>query len=95
MFNLEKAKQIAEREVKQILARRTDLQKYEFGAVHFVRENDWYLVFSAASEQLQEEGYIPGAIMVAVDKFDGHIWTKSEHDNLVARLQSDKVLQVA
>ncbi len=94
MLSLEKAKHIAESEIKQILARRTDLRKYKFEAVNFVRENDWYLLFSSPSKQLQEEEhYIPGAIMVAVDKFDGHIWTESDYENLAARLQSEKVLQ--
>ena len=81
MINLEKVKQIAEREIKQILARRTDLQKYKFEVVDFIRENNWYWFFSAGSEQLQKEGYIPGEIMVGVDKLDGHIWTESEYDN--------------
>ena len=95
MLTLEKAKQIAKREIKQILARRTNLQKYKFEAVNFVRENDWYWVFSAGSEQMQEEGYVPGAITVGVDKLDGHIWTENEYDNLAVRFQSDKVLQAA
>ena len=95
MCNLENAKRIAENEIKSILDRRTDLRKYKFEPVEFVRENDWYWVFAAGSKQLQSEGFAPGAILVGVDKSDGHLWTKADYDNLSVRLKNENILQAA
>jgi len=34
--------------------------------------------FFAACEEWQQEGKIPGALFVSVDKLDGHVWTREE-----------------
>jgi len=34
--------------------------------------------FGAASEQLQEEGIIPGVLFAYIDKLDGHVWAWEE-----------------
>ncbi len=74
-ITVEAAQRIAREEV----ARRRSiprLARYEFGPVVLESEGDSYWKFVCASEQMQDEGYIPGAIFVRVDKRDGH--TKKE-----------------
>jgi hypothetical protein len=41
-----------------------------------------------------EDGYIPGAFFVSVDKTDGHIWTRNEKEIFYQR-QSVTELQAA
>lgn len=69
---------IAEREIATVINGSERLRRYEFGPVHYLRETDRYWVFSAGSEQLMEEGYVPGAISACVDKIDGHVWDTDE-----------------
>lgn len=54
------------------------LSRYEFGPIVFDSENDLSWLFVSASEQLQNEGCIPGALFVRIDKRDGHIWSDEE-----------------
>jgi hypothetical protein len=53
---------------------------YEFGEVWFKREEAPFWVFAAASQELQDEGYIPGAVYVLVDKRNGHFWSGEEQE---------------
>src|SRR5262245_45290175 len=92
MVTLETAQQMAQDEVarRRLVPR---LAKYEFGPVVLESEGDGYWKFVCASEQMQDEGYIPGAIFVRVDKRDGHIWSECEteqyYEALAARLRSE------
>jgi hypothetical protein len=93
MITLESAKQIAQFEVE---SRRSipRLAKYEFGPVVLESEGDVYWKFVCASEQMQDEGYVPGAIFVRVDKRDGHVWSEQEtrqyYEALASRSLQDK-----
>lgn len=81
---------IAERAIAEKIQQSARLNKYEFHPVRLRWENDLFWVFSAGSEQLMEEGYVPGAVSVSVDKTDGHLWTIEEHERYsenVRRLQ--------
>ncbi len=49
--------------------------RYQFGPVMVWREDVRWWVIGAVSEQLLNEGHIPGGVSTAVDKIDGHIWT--------------------
>jgi hypothetical protein len=69
------------------------LAGYEFNAVKYRREDDRYWVFSAASERLIEEGYVPGAVFACVDKADGHIWSDEEFERYAQPLNALKNLQ--
>jgi hypothetical protein len=51
---------------------------YQFGPVILWREEARWWVIGAVSEQLLDEGHIPGGVSIAVDKLDGHIWTFNE-----------------
>ncbi|MGH9836092.1 MAG: hypothetical protein ACRD9Y_23970, partial [Blastocatellia bacterium] len=77
MILLEVAQQIAQDEV----AHRRSLPRlagYDFGPVVLESEGDGYWKFVCASDRMQEEGYVPGAIFVRVDKRDGHVWSENE-----------------
>lgn len=38
-----------------------------------------YFTFVSSSRKWLEEGLIPGALFVHIDKIDGHVWTSEEH----------------
>jgi hypothetical protein len=78
MLNREKALEIAMKE----LERRQKLSNYnDFSPVEIHEENDLFWTFVSGSEAMFEDGYVPGAFFVSVDKTDGHIWTRSETEN--------------
>lgn len=86
IINLQEALEIAEHEIQQRIETAPELAGYEFGTVRLRRENPAFWVFSAGSEQLIEEGYIPGAIFACVDKTDGHLWTREEQERYFSAL---------
>lgn len=77
-ITLEEAYQLAEREIARQRAVSPSLSGYEFGPVRLKREDERTWVFVSGSEQLQDEGCIPGALYARVDKCDGHIWSPEE-----------------
>lgn len=79
-LTINEALAIAEREIAEIIKTAPELQGYEFKPVHYWRETDPYWVFSAVSERLIEEGYVPGAVLACVDKTDGHVWSVEEQE---------------
>ncbi len=92
MITFEVAQKIAQVEA----ARRRAIPRlahYEFGPVVLESEGPGYWKFVCASEQMQDEGYIPGAIFLRVDKRDGHLWSELEieryYEALAAPLQSE------
>ena len=78
MLNREKALEIAEKEIKK----RQKLSNYDdFSPVELHEENDYFWTFVSGSQTMINDGYVPGAFFVSVDKTDGHIWTRSETEN--------------
>jgi hypothetical protein len=41
-------------------------------------ENERFWTFVCGSDQLFDEGYVPGAVYACVDKVDGHVWADAE-----------------
>lgn len=68
------AQEIAEQEIRRIVAASPKLSRYEFGALYLRRDEQPFWTFGAASEQLMDAGVAPGAIFVSIDKKDAHIW---------------------
>jgi hypothetical protein len=68
------AQEIAEQELRRLVAESPKLSQYEFGALYLRREEQPFWTFGAASEQLMGAGVAPGAIFVSIDKKDGHVW---------------------
>lgn len=72
----EEARPIAEQAIQHLQA--ASFSGYAFEPVCFHQEAPRWWSFVAGSEQLQEEGYIPGALFACVDKLDGHVWEDDE-----------------
>lgn len=91
MISLEKARDIAFAETARIAAQRK-FAGLEILPSRLFRENRVHWVFGAPIPKLQEEGWAPGAIMVTVDKHDGHIWTDEDFDSYAKSIQSEKLI---
>lgn len=87
------AVEIASREIKRLIGESADLSQHRFGDVGFLRENELMWTFAAGSEELIEQGYVPGAVIVSVDKKDGHIWSREEMERYAR--QREQISQVA
>ena len=53
----------------------------DFSEIELNEENTFFWVFGTGSQKMYEDGYVPGAFFVTVDKKDGHIWTRLEIEN--------------
>ncbi|MGH9846346.1 MAG: hypothetical protein ACREEM_47210 [Blastocatellia bacterium] len=78
MLNYEEALQIAERHIKERVRVSDFLSRYEFGELGLRSENERFWTFVRGSDQLFDEGYVPGAVYACVDKADGHLWSGDE-----------------
>jgi hypothetical protein len=47
---------------------------FKFEPIKFISESALWWEFGANSEDLIQQGHVPGGIRVSVDKLDGHIW---------------------
>jgi hypothetical protein len=73
---VEEAFPIAERAIARLQAEHCP--NVEFNPVRFLSEDAMWWVFKASSEELIEQGFIPGALFALVDKLDGHVWQPNE-----------------
>ena len=55
---------------------------FEFESVKFFSEGAMWWEFGADSEEMIEQGHIPGGIRLRIDKLDGHVWTLEEEASL-------------
>ena len=88
-ITLEQAQNIAALEIE----RRKNVPRltgYDFSPAELVRDDGLTWTFVSSSQKLQEEGCVPGAIFVRVDKRDGHIWTNDEIEQYSASLAAQR-----
>jgi hypothetical protein len=78
MFDLNLALDIARKEVEKIIEADPELSNSEVEDAHLESENESFWTFAADIPKLIEEGWVPGAITVLIDKADGHVWTEEE-----------------
>lgn len=78
MVDLSEAKIIAREEVEKIIEADPELHETEVEEVRLERENEAAWTFTADIPKLINEGWVPGAIVVLVDKTDGHVLTEAE-----------------
>jgi hypothetical protein len=79
-MTIETARQIAEREIQARREASPIFSRFPFTPVELEDENDLFWVFVAGAEELFDEGVVPNAIYVCVDKADGHIWDRQEQE---------------
>jgi hypothetical protein len=53
----------------------------DFSPIELFEENESFRTFVSGSQAMIDDGIIPGAFFVSVDKTDGHIWTRGEKEN--------------
>jgi hypothetical protein len=78
MFDLNEAQNAARSEVKKIIDADPELSEAEVEEVRLMRENERAWTFAADIPKLINEGWAPGAIIVLIDKNDGHVLTEDE-----------------
>jgi hypothetical protein len=78
MFELSEAQNAARGEVKKIIDADPELSESEVEEVRLVRENERAWMFTADIPKLINEGWVPGAVIVLIDKNDGHVLTEEE-----------------
>ncbi len=91
MFDKQHAFEIA---VKEIERRQKSSDYDDFSPVTLLEENEAFWTFVSGSDAMFEDGYVPGAFFVNIDKTDGHIWTRREEEIFYQR-QSIPELQAA
>lgn len=69
---------IAERHIKEQIQNSAFFSRYQFGEVGSQSENERFWTFVCGSDELFDEGYVPGAVYACVDKADGHLWSDEE-----------------
>lgn len=82
MFDLNEAQNIARREVEKIIAADPELSEAEVEETYLERENEAAWTFAADIPKLIRQGWSPGAIVVLIDKKDGHVLSESEQTEL-------------
>lgn len=75
MLNKQQALQIAEKAIKE-MQKSSDYK--DFSPVCLKTETDAFFTFVSGSDAMFNDGIVPGAFFVTVDKRDGHLWTKQE-----------------
>lgn len=74
------AQLLAETAIQEMIQGSPEFIGLAFSPVSYYRENEAYWVFGAACSELISQGYVPGAVIVGVDKNDGHIWQEEEYE---------------
>jgi hypothetical protein len=78
MLNKNKAFDIAEKAIKSL----QESSHYDdFSSVELFEETEAFWTFISGSQAMFDDGIIPGAFFVSVDKTDGHIWTRRETED--------------
>lgn len=92
MLNKQQALQIAEKAIKE-------MQKSsgydDFSPVRLSEETDSFFIFVSGSDAMFNDGIVPGAFFVNVDKSDGHIWTRQETEKFYQEMSKVSEPQAA
>ena len=91
MLSKNKALEIAK---KAIIQRQQQSEYNDFSPVKFIEETDTFWTFVSGSQAMIDDGIVPGAFFVHIDKTDGHLWTRREEEMFYQR-QSVSELQAA
>lgn len=89
MITFEQAQQIANADLEQRCSA-SRFSGYEFSPTQLFSDEGVSWIFLSGSQQLMNEGWVPGALFVTVDKRDGHIWTDEETEQYYTALAAQK-----
>jgi hypothetical protein len=79
VLTVEQALLTAENKCSEIIDERNKIKPpVIFSQTVFSREDAMWWTFASVSDELIEQGFVPGAVQVSVDKLDGHIWSADE-----------------
>ena len=87
------ALQAAERHIRERISASDFLARHKFGAVGLRSENNRFWTFVSGSDELFEQGIVPGAVYACVDKMDGHIWTEDEIEQFYLQKEAARQAQ--
>lgn len=82
MLNKNKAFEIAK---KAIIQKQQQSDYKDFSPAAFHEETDAFWTFVSGSQAMIDDGIVPGAFFVHIDKIDGHIWTRREEETFYQR----------
>lgn len=82
MLTKDEALAIAEKVISQ---KQKESGYHDFSTIELISENDSFRTFVSGSQAMINDGYIPGAFFISVDKTDGHIWTREEKEDFYQR----------
>ena len=91
MITLEEAEKIAGQEIANTIKRSEQLKRYKFDGVRLMSDYGFVWHFASSSEELYNEGYVPGRISALIGK-DGRIWSDDEFE---AYLLDEQMRQAA
>lgn len=75
----ESAHRLATQEIERRRAAFPHLQQYnDWTPAELKSETDKFWTFVSGSEQWYEDGGVPAALYVTIDRHDGHIWSDEE-----------------
>ena len=88
-ITLEQAQKIAALEVER-RKNTPRLAGYDFSPTALLWDEPLTWTFVSGSQKLHEEGCVPGAFFVMVDKQDGHIWSDDEVEQYYTALAAQR-----
>lgn len=78
MLNEKEALEIAKKAVSRM---KKETKYNDFSALELHAETESFWTFVSGSQAMINDGIIPGAFFVSVDKTDGHVWTRREKED--------------
>jgi len=79
-LKIDEAMVIAEENLRKEQNEHLDLT---YGKIRLIEEGIMWFQFASPVKEWRQQGYIPGAYSIFVDKLDGHIWQDEEFDLLL------------
>lgn len=91
MLNEKEALEIAKKAVSRM---KKETTYNDFSGLELHGETESFWTFVSGSQAMINDGIIPGAFFVSVDKTDGHVWTRREKEDYY-QSKSNRELQPA
>jgi hypothetical protein len=88
IVSIEEALKIADTEARRLIEKSPRLSSYtDFSSLRLKDESSEFWTFVSGSNQWYEDGGVPAAIYISVDKRDGHIWSREELEQFYMKVR--------